>query len=131
MKHLEIALNLLHTSQMTMSELITELLSNHQCCDHAIVQDLLANALQVLTAFQLHPATSHAVEHFALSIAEDCYQQELHDLASEDSGWHFGVSNATIGQLESFSVDTMAQRMEERTSRWWGLLGTLLGHDTA
>ncbi|KAF9234423.1 hypothetical protein BU15DRAFT_89990 [Melanogaster broomeanus] len=62
-------------------------------------------------------------------IVKYTYLREIRDLASGESGWHFGASNASTKQLEDFSIEDTASKMESRAPRWWSLLGTLLGDE--
>ncbi|KIJ09702.1 hypothetical protein PAXINDRAFT_87106, partial [Paxillus involutus ATCC 200175] len=48
-------------------------------------------------------------------------------LASEESGWHFAASNATIKQLEGFNIEDMARGIEKGAPRTWKFIGALLG----
>ncbi|KAI6142402.1 hypothetical protein BKA82DRAFT_4331458 [Pisolithus tinctorius] len=66
--------------------------------NHYLVIDLLKHTGEVFDAFLHHAAGQ---DQFALH----SFHMELHSLASEDNGWHFGASSAP---------------------KWWGLLGTLL-----
>ncbi|KIK91689.1 hypothetical protein PAXRUDRAFT_796535 [Paxillus rubicundulus Ve08.2h10] len=119
MPPLDIVLRALEQCQITAAELVITLLTSRQYKDHQLVHDLLVCSTDILNAFLQHPVTQDNVIQQSCNIVKHTYLQE--------SGWHFGASNALTKQLEDFSIEDMASKMESCAPRWWSLLRILLG----
>ncbi|KAI6144646.1 hypothetical protein BKA82DRAFT_144732 [Pisolithus tinctorius] len=113
--------------QISVTGLIMMLLTCQQYENHYLVIDLLEHTGDIFDAFLHHAAGQDQFALHSFHMVENTYLQELHSLASENNGWHFGASSASTKQLEDFSLQQMAQKMGEGAPKWWGLLGTLLG----
>ncbi|KIJ12993.1 hypothetical protein PAXINDRAFT_81977 [Paxillus involutus ATCC 200175] len=54
------------------------------------------------------------------------YARKVCEASAEANGSHFNVSRTSLNQLEEFSVDVMAQQMEDCAPRLWKLFNVLL-----
>ncbi|KIK81527.1 hypothetical protein PAXRUDRAFT_155936 [Paxillus rubicundulus Ve08.2h10] len=124
---LDVVLQALEQCQITAAEFVITLLTSRQYKDHQLVHDLLVCSMDILNAFLQHPVTQDNVIQQSCNIVKHTYLHEIRDLASAESGWHFGASNASTKQLEDFSIEDTASKMKSHAPRWWSLLRILLG----
>jgi len=119
-------LEALENCHLTATEFILTLLTSRQYEAHHLVGDLLARATDVLDIYLRHPVTRVNITRHSCDITKRTYLHEIRNLASAESGWHFGASNSSTKQLEDFSLEEMALEMENHAPHWWSLLSTLL-----
>ncbi|KAJ8591097.1 hypothetical protein M405DRAFT_932356 [Rhizopogon salebrosus TDB-379] len=120
-------IDILERSNVTASQFVLSLLTCRQLDNHHVVKDLVAHSADILTAFLQHP--SKVFTHSAHKLLQEQYITDVRKISSENAGWHFGASNATTKQLEDFSIEEMAEEMENSAPELWSLLGGLLGED--
>ena len=116
----------LESCQITASQFFLSVLTHRQYDNHPVVKDLLLHSPDILSAFLMHPSKNNKSLQHSAEFIKDSYLRELRDVVSEESGWHFGASNATTKQLEDFDIEDMARDMERRAPGLWYLLGALL-----
>ncbi|KIJ58556.1 hypothetical protein HYDPIDRAFT_68993, partial [Hydnomerulius pinastri MD-312] len=116
----------LERCQITASQFVLSILTHRQYNDHPVVKDLLLHSPNILSAFLKHPSNDDKLLQCSAELIRNSYLRELRDIASEESGWHFGASSATTKQLEEFSIEEMARDMERHAPGLWDLLGILL-----
>ncbi|KAI5980665.1 hypothetical protein EDD15DRAFT_2139391, partial [Pisolithus albus] len=108
--------------QVSIAGLIVTLLTCPQYENHPFVIELLERCGEILDAFLCHPVGRHQFGPHSFRVVENVYLQELRSLASEDNGWHFQASSTSTKQLEDFSLQQAARRIEEGAPKWWSLL---------
>ncbi|KAH0831256.1 hypothetical protein J3R83DRAFT_13889 [Lanmaoa asiatica] len=119
-------LTALESCQISAADFIVVLLTHPAYKSHPTANHLVANAEMVFKALMGHPTAHNKILDQCFHIVEESYLQEIQDLASEDSGSHFGAASATIQQLEEFRVEEMARTMEIHAPRIWNMLESLL-----
>ncbi|KIK94085.1 hypothetical protein PAXRUDRAFT_95979, partial [Paxillus rubicundulus Ve08.2h10] len=119
-------LNALERSQITVSQFILSILTQHQYNEHPVVRDLLFHSPDILSAFLKHSRRNHKLLQCSTRFVQDSYLRELREVASKDSGWHFGALSATTKQLEEFDIEEMAQDIVRRAPGLSELFGVLL-----
>ncbi|KAK7683367.1 hypothetical protein QCA50_013629 [Cerrena zonata] len=72
---------------------------------------------------------SEATSAFALDLVTFQLQDEVKSVANKQAGWHFSACNASIEQVEAFSITDMAIALERQAPTLWCLLGSLLESD--
>ncbi|KAG1808101.1 hypothetical protein EV424DRAFT_1543591 [Suillus variegatus] len=102
------------------------LLTHRELNNHRHVHELLVHSEDLISAIIKHPSRP---AHTVTQLIQGIYVHEVHTMASEESGSHFGASSANMQQLEEFSIEETAQTMKFNAPRLWGLLGALLGED--
>ncbi|KIK83703.1 hypothetical protein PAXRUDRAFT_153078 [Paxillus rubicundulus Ve08.2h10] len=94
MAQLTAVLDALKRSQITASQFILSILTQHQYNEHPVVRDLLLHSPDILTAFLRHSRRNHELLQCSTRFVQDSYLRELREVASKDSGWHFGALSA-------------------------------------
>ncbi|KAI5982306.1 hypothetical protein EDD15DRAFT_2324236 [Pisolithus albus] len=128
---LHIVFEALDQCQMSVAGLIMTLLTCPQYENHPFVVELVERCGEVFNAFLCHSAGQHKFAAHSFRMVENTYLQELCSLASDDNGQHFRASSASTKQLEEFSLQQMAQKIEEGAPKWWSLLGSLLDQNAS
>jgi len=131
MHSLDTVLAALHECQITPVEMITTLLTSRQYKDHPFASQLVDQSPEIFRTFLGNPATREKVVDFCLNTAGRTCLQEIHSLAAEESGWHFGACSASTKQMEDFSLEEMAKQMEAYAPKWWAFIGMLFGEEGA
>jgi hypothetical protein len=76
-----------------------------------------------------HTVTKSKAGGFILQHFTTALTSEIAALADRESGWHFSARNATAKQIEAFSVEGMARKLEDQAPVLWVLLDRLLASD--
>ena len=71
-------------------------------------------------------STNKITTDYSLAVATNVMMGEVAHTATRQSGWHFSVRMASPEQIDSFSIEEMANQLEKETPILWKLLGHLL-----
>ena len=112
--------------QTTASQFLQAVLTHQHYHDHPVVEDLLLHSTEILDAFLAHPIKNQNFMQHCAKLISSSYLKEIHHVASEDRGWHFGASTATTKQLEDFNLNVMAHDIEVHAPGIWTFVGLLL-----
>ncbi|KAG5640305.1 hypothetical protein DXG03_009295 [Asterophora parasitica] len=76
-----------------------------------------------------HPATSADAKDVGIRKFSMVLAGEVARLASKEPGWHFSASHGSASQIQAFSVEDMATKLETQAPFVWKVLGHLLEGD--
>jgi hypothetical protein len=113
---------------------INDLISGvlHSCDeDHPIRLLFLAECSALLILLFSHPTTQAPIRETALGVCTHLFMSEIARLSTKESGWHFSAENASCEQIEAFSIEKMAERIQAEAPLTWNLLKSLLISDPA
>ena len=101
--------------------------SDHQF--HPLAQSLKNNIKNILDVFQTTESTSEVVTSWALTTANDVYQNQMETLADKESGFHFLAKSTTEEKLTTFNMEHLASQMRLIAPDLWSLFEVLLHAD--
>ncbi|PIL23294.1 hypothetical protein GSI_14604 [Ganoderma sinense ZZ0214-1] len=129
LRYLFQVLSELQNANVCLSELVSAVLVHKQFNgpNDRLLQDLVCNSQDVLSAFHEHPATSVATREWAHKQMIKHYTGAVRNLADVDQGWHFGAMHATPEQVRDFRLEDMAVSMRRSGPELWDLVFSLLG----
>ncbi|KAF8415907.1 hypothetical protein L210DRAFT_962448 [Boletus edulis BED1] len=110
---IQVVVNTLEIHNLTLTDFLLDLLASKTYYGHHIFNDLGLRG-------------AHLDEEVHSTLTQE-YVAEVTHVATEESGWHFGVHHSTLKQFEEFSLEDMAHNLEVQAPKLWGLLGKLLG----
>ncbi|KIJ10936.1 hypothetical protein PAXINDRAFT_32866, partial [Paxillus involutus ATCC 200175] len=113
------------------SSFTSSLVSLDQYKNHDAVAHLLSHGLDLINTLRSFLNENHRDHHKseldrASEMMMATYAREVCEASAEANGSHFKVSRTSLNQLEEFSVDVMAQQMEDCAPRLWKLFNVLL-----
>ncbi|KAL4245543.1 hypothetical protein ABKN59_010509 [Abortiporus biennis] len=125
-KILEDLYHLLHSKKVSLTSVLNHLLWSEPDAlsvnANIILDDLLANALSIVSSFSRYPSVRHSID----TQTELAYAKEMEALVSAERGWHFSVLRATSAQVRDFKLEDMAATMEEVAPGLTRLFDTLI-----
>ncbi|KAF8553793.1 hypothetical protein OG21DRAFT_1381420, partial [Imleria badia] len=102
MPSLDVVFDALDRCEISASEFIIALITSQCYQGHHHRHNLILHCSSIFRILLHHPDTRKNLLELSVDILKETYHQELHVLASEDNGWHFGASSATTKQMEDF-----------------------------
>ncbi|KAF8126322.1 hypothetical protein EV363DRAFT_1401849 [Boletus edulis] len=122
MLSLDIVFDALDRCEISASDFIITLLTSPYYQDHGHHCNLVSHCSDVFLALLHHSDMHDKLAELCFDAVKETYHQELHVLASEDNGWHFGASRVTTKQMEEFSLTEMAENIELNAPEWRGVM---------
>lgn len=130
-ERMDSVLEVLEQTGLSVLSFTSSLISLKQYKNHNAVAQLLSHGPELIDTLQnfltvncrdYRDSELHRASEMMLVI----YAREVCEASAEANGSHFNVSGTSLTQLEEFSVEGLAQQMEEYAPRLWKLFHVLL-----
>ncbi|THH23062.1 hypothetical protein EUX98_g8114 [Antrodiella citrinella] len=115
--------------QNSVGEFIIYLISDPALKDHSTLFSLVQQWPELLQYALDSPTLYNSTRTFVSDAFTATLTLEVAQLASRNSGWHFSARNASAEQINAFSIEDMANKMETEAPTVWTLFGQLLASD--
>ncbi|KIK72496.1 hypothetical protein PAXRUDRAFT_180546, partial [Paxillus rubicundulus Ve08.2h10] len=124
-------LKVLNQMGLSVSSFTSSLISLDQYKNYDAVAHLLSHGLDLINMLRSFLNENHCDHHKSeLDRASEMmmvtYAHKVCEASAEANSSHFRASCTLLNQLEEFSVDVMAQQMEDCAPRLWKLFNVLL-----
>lgn len=115
--------------QHSISQLLVTVLLNSRYDGHPQKQTFIQQWPDLLAFLASHSALENSTNNFTFTKFKTILTKEIKHMAEKESGWHIGAKHVRAEQLDAFTIDGMAHRMQEQAPVLSALLATLLDSD--
>lgn len=128
MADISYVLNLLRTSRIPISTLISTLLmSGSSNPGDFLILDLISNARIILSSLYHCSETNFVTTQWAHTMSKIRYGSMVERLSRKENGWHLGALHMQTQQIGDFQINQIAEKIQTLAPKLWDLLYTLLG----
>ncbi|KAL6300679.1 hypothetical protein BKA93DRAFT_710510, partial [Sparassis latifolia] len=107
-------------------EVLVVLLTHPDFEDHPLLENVLQNSTQFLSALLFHDRTAVSTRQWAHNAIKHYYFTEVQHLTAKKHSLHFSAFHTNSEQIQDFCIQDMAMDMQRLAPSLWDFVGFLL-----